>query len=370
MLGSEKEDGSSTPKDDRHSAVPGDLGGGPLVLLHDHLDGGLRPATVIDLARSTGYRELPSFDPDDLAEWFRRGANRRSLELYLETFRHTVAVLTTPECLERAAFECGEDLASDGVVYAESRFAPDIVSTPDMSMVDAIAAVDRGFAEAERRFDIVVRIIVTAMRDRPASDASARAAARCLDRRVVGFDIAGPEKGHPAAHHQLAFDVARRAGLGVTIHAGESYGLESIAEAVSVCEADRIGHGVRLIDDIGDPDDPATFGPLARRVLEEAIPLEMCPTSNIHTGAVESMATHPVGVMHRAGFVVTVNTDNRLMSDVTLSSEYLALCRQFGWRVADVGETNLAALDAAFCDDDTRSRVTARFRVSRDATRS
>lgn len=337
---------------------------GPLVVLHDHLDGGLRPSTIIDLARISGYRDLPTTDPDELATWFHRGAARRSLELYLETFRHTVAVLREPEALERAAFECGEDLAADGVAYAECRFAPAIVASSDMSIVESIGAVDRGFAAAESQCGITLRTIVTVMRDLPDSRASAHAAAISTDQRVVGFDIAGPEAGFPASAHLSAIRIARDAGLGVTIHAGESDGVEAMRDAVYACETDRIGHGVRLMDDIGDIRDVATFGPIARKILDEGIPLEMCPTSNIHTGAVIDLASHPVEAFRQAGFTLSVNTDNRLMSDVTLPSEFADLAATFGWTPDIVDDLTISALDAAFCDDDTRSQVATRLTIA------
>ena len=331
----------------------------PKVLLHDHLDGGLRVATIIELAAEIGYRDLPTTDPDDLARWFHRGAARRSLELYLETFAHTVAVMSTPEAIERVAFECGVDLAADGVVYAEPRVAPELMASPTMSIDEVIAAIGRGLRAAEAATDITLRLIVCSMRDRDISEAAASAAVRACEHGVVGFDIAGAEAGFPAGRHHRAFEIARAGGLGITIHAGEAFGLASIEEALR-CGATRLGHGVRIIDDV---DGHGTLGPLARRVRDEAICLEVCPTSNVHTAAagVTTFGEHPIDRLADLGFAVTVNTDNRLMSDVTVSSEYRALADHFGWDDDAFARANRHAVEAAFCDDDTRRAVRARL---------
>jgi len=346
--------------------VPEAIRAMPKVLLHDHFDGGLRPATVIDLARQNRYRALPTQDPDDLGDWFHRGARRRSLALYLETFAHTVGVLSTPESIERVALECAEDLAADGVVYAESRFAPELVAnrsggTGGMSLDDVIAAMARGF-DGAASYGIEMRIIVCSMRNLTISDAAAAAAVHNRDRRVVGFDLAGPEAGFPPGDHLEAFAIARAGGLGVTIHAGEAAGLESIAEAVDECRADRLGHGVRITDDItlSDGGEPS-LGVLATAVRDRQICLEVCPTSNLHTGAlgITVFAEHPIDRLARAGFAVTVNTDNRLMSEITLSGEYARLADTFSWGSAQFESVSRTALANAFCDDDTRRRVAA-----------
>ncbi|MFN8052334.1 MAG: adenosine deaminase [Acidimicrobiales bacterium] len=333
----------------------------PKVLLHDHFDGGLRPATVVELAREQGYRGLPTYDPDDLATWFHRGADRRSLELYLETFVHTVAVLRTPEAIERVAAECAEDLAADGVVYAESRLAPgEIVDAgSSMTMDHVIAAMARGFAAAPA-LGLEVRLIVCAMRNRPDSTSVAEAAVRGRDLGVVGFDIAGPEAGYPPSEHRDAFDIARAGHLGITIHAGEAAGVGSIREAMVECGANRLGHGVHVIDEVGvDDDGEVVLGPVATMVHETGICLELCPTSNVHTSAagVTSLADHPIDRLAEAGFAVTVNTDNRLMSDVSVLDEYAGLATTFGWGAAEFDAANRTALDAAFCDEATRSRL-------------
>lgn len=339
----------------------------PKILLHDHFDGGLRASTIVELAQEQGYRDLPTYDVDDLATWFHRGADRRSLELYLETFVHTVAVLTTPEAIERVAAECAEDLAADGVVYAESRLAPEEVVHADrtgrLTMDDALAAMHRGF-ESRSALDIEMRIIVCAMRNGSVSEEAARAAVRGRDCGVVGFDIAGPEAGFPPSEHRSAFDIARSGGLGITIHAGEAAGIGSIREALVDCGADRLGHGVRVVDEVGfDDDGGVRLGPVATMVHDSGICLELCPTSNVHTGAagVTTLADHPIDLLATAGFAVTVNTDNRLMSDVGVLDEYRAIADTFGWGADEFTAANRTALRAAFCDDATRRRLAPRL---------
>ena len=339
----------------------------PKVLLHDHFDGGIRTATIIDLANDIGYRDLPTYDVDDLAAWFHRGADRRSLELYLETFVHTVAVLTTPEAIERVAAECAEDLAADGVVYAESRLAPEEVVHADptgrLTMDDAIIAMRRGF-DSRADLGIEMRTIVCAMRNHSLSADAARAAVWNRDHGVVGFDIAGPETGFPPSEHLEAFDIARAGGLGITIHAGEAAGIGSIREALVDCGADRLGHGVRIVDEVGfDGDGAVALGPVAQMVRDSGTCLELCPTSNVHTAAagVMSLADHPIALLADCGFAVTINTDNRLMSDVTVLDEYRRLAETFGWGDAEFNAANRTALRTAFCDDATRARLAPRF---------
>jgi adenosine deaminase len=322
----------------------------PKVLLHDHLDGGLRPATVVELARETGYRDLPTTDPDDLGDWFRRGAARRSLELYLETFAHTVGVMGTPEAVERVAAECAEDLAADGVVYAEVRFAPELVASEVMTVDEVIAAAVRGLRSVR---GIETGFIVCAMRDGARSLEVAEAAVRLREAGVCGFDIAGPEAGFPPSDHRAAFQLLQRAEVPITIHAGEAAGAESIADALA-CGAHRLGHGLRVTDQLGDD---GRLGLVAETVHTQAIPLELCPTSNVHTGAVADLADHPVDLLRRRGFAVTVNTDNRLMSGVTLSGEIAALCATFGWGATEVADVMRTAARSAFLDDDRRRNL-------------
>jgi adenosine deaminase len=335
----------------------------PKALLHDHLDGGLRPATVVDLACETGYGRLPTEDVDELAAWFTRGADRKSLELYLETFAHTVGVMQTPDALARVAAEAAQDLAADGVVYAEIRFAPELHVERGLTLDAVVAAVQSGFREGERRAaadgrPIVVRTIITAMRQLARSREIAELAVRWRDDGVVGFDIAGPEAGYRPTRHLDAFDIVRHENFHITIHAGESFGLPSIWEAVQFCGAERLGHGVHIVDDIAvRPDGTVAMGRLSTFVRDRRIPLEMCPTSNVHTGAAESIETHPFDLLRRLRFRVTVNTDNRLMSDVSLSSEFAALDAAFDLGLGEMEWLTINALKSAFAPFDERLRL-------------
>src|ERR1017187_8389881 len=304
----------------------------PKVLLHDHLDGGLRPATIVELAAQTGYRALPTSEPVELGDWMKTAAVRGQLELYLEAFQHTVGVMQTREALVRVAAECAEDLAADGVVYAEVRFAPELHVSAGLNLDQVVEAVLEGFAIGSAGRGIRVYALLTAMRTAARSLEIAELAVRHRDEGVVGFDIAGAEAGSPPSRHLDAFQYVERENFHITIHAGEGFGLPSIWEAVQWCGADRLGHGVRIIDDITVlPDGTAQLGRLASFVRDRRIPLEMCPTSNVHTGAAASISEHPIGLLRRLSFRVTVSTDNRLMSGVTLSSEFAALGAAFGY---------------------------------------
>jgi adenosine deaminase len=332
----------------------------PKVLLHDHLDGGLRPVTVIELADEVGYTALPTSEPDELGGWFLGAAHSGSLERYLETFGHTVAVMQTAGALSRVAAECTEDLAADGVVYAEVRFAPELHVERGLDLDDVVAAVLDGIragtaraAAAGRR--IRVGCLLTAMRHAARSREIAELAVRYRDVGVVGFDIAGAEAGFPPTRHLDAFEYVRQQNAHFTIHAGEGFGLPSIWEALQWCGADRLGHGVRIVDDIAlDEDGTPRLGRLAAYVRDKRIPLEMCPTSNVHTGAAKSLAEHPIGLLTGLRFRVTVNTDNRLMSDVTMSSEMLGLAETFGYGWADLQWFTVNAMKSAFIGFDER----------------
>lgn len=332
----------------------------PKALLHDHLDGGLRPATVVDLAREYGYRGLPTEDVDELAAWIRRGADRKSLELYLDTFAHTVGVMQHPGAIARVAAECAEDLAADGVVYAEVRFAPELSTAKGLTPDEVVLAVLEGFragmtASAAAGHPIVVRALLVAMRQAAHSMEIAELAVRHRDDGVVGFDIAGPETGYRPTRHLDAFEYVRRENFHITIHAGESFGLPSIWEALQICGAERLGHGVRIIDDITvDPDGTAHLGRLAAFVRDTRVPLELCPTSNVHTGGAPSIAEHPIDLLRRLRFRVTVNTDNRLMSGVTLSSEFAALEEAFGIGLREMQWLTINALKSSFIPFDER----------------
>jgi adenosine deaminase len=331
----------------------------PKVLLHDHLDGGVRPATVIDLADRIGYTALPTTDVDKLATWFREAADSGSLERYLETFAHTVAVMQTVEGLTRVARECVEDLAADGVVYAEVRWAPEQHVEDGLSLETVVEAVLAGFAEGEAAAaaagrPIRVGAIVTAMRHAARSAEIAELAVRYRDRGVVGFDIAGAEAGFPPTRHLDAFEYLRRENFHFTIHAGEAFGLPSIWEAIQWCGTDRLGHGVRIVDDIS-PD--GTLGRLAQYVRDKRIPLEMCPSSNVQTGAAASIAQHPIGLLRRLHFRVTVNTDNRLMSRTSMTGELLLLHEAFGYGWADLQWFTINAMKSAFIGFDDRLAI-------------
>jgi adenosine deaminase len=330
----------------------------PKVLLHDHLDGGLRPRTVLELAAAVGYRDLPTTDPDELAAWFTRGADRKSLELYLEGFRHTVAVMQTRDAIERVAAECAEDLAADGIVYAEVRMAPELLTEGGLSLDEITLAMLAGFRRGAEGRPITIGLIITAMRQAARSVEIAELAVRHRDEGVVGFDIAGPEAGYPPTRHLDAFHLIARENFHFTIHAGEGFGLPSIWEALQWCGAERLGHGVRIVDDITTrPDGRVTLGRLASYVRDTRVPLEMCPTSNVHTGAAASVEEHPIDLLRRLRFRVTVNTDNRLMSGITLSSEFATLGRAFDIGLDEMEWLTLNAMKSAFWPFDGRLRI-------------
>lgn len=325
----------------------------PKALLHDHLDGGLRPSTVLEMANEIGH-ELPADDVEGLATFFRTAAHSGSLVRYLEPFAHTVAVMQTPEALHRVAYEAVEDLAADSVVYAEIRFAPELHIDNGLSLDAVVEAVLAGFADGEKAVaadgkTITVRCLVTAMRHAARSREIAELAIRFRDKGVVGFDIAGAEAGYPPTRHLDAFEYMRNNNGRFTIHAGEAFGLPSIHEAIAFCGADRLGHGVRIVDDIEAlPEGGAKLGRVAGIVRDKRIPLELCPSSNVQTGAVASIAEHPFAELARLRFRVTVNTDNRLMSDTTMSQEMLRLVEAFGYGWSDLERFTINAMKSAF----------------------
>jgi adenosine deaminase len=342
--------------------TPATIQAAPKAVLHDHLDGGLRPATIIDLAREYGHA-LPTDDVDDLTAWFRRGADRKSLELYLETFAHTFGVMQERDAIVRVAAECAEDLAADGVVYAEVRYAPELSVERGLTLDEVVEANLEGFSLGAERaaasgHPSVIKAIVTGMRQFARSLEVAECAVRWRDAGVVGFDVAGPERGYPPTRYLDAFEFVRRENFHITIHAGESFGLPSIWEALQFCGAERLGHGVRIVDDITvRPDGSVALGRLATFVRDRRIPLEMCPTSNVHTGASSSIETHPFELLRRLRFRVTVNTDNRLMSGVSMSSEMGVLDRAFGLGLGELEWLTINALKSAFAPFDERLRV-------------
>ncbi|MBS4728967.1 adenosine deaminase [Mycobacterium sp. SM1] len=335
----------------------------PKALLHDHLDGGLRPATVLDIAGRIGYDELPATDVEELGRWFHTRSYSGSLERYLEPFSHTVAVMQTPEALHRVAYECVEDLAADNVVYAEVRFAPELHIERGLSFDEVVDAVLAGFADGEKAAaaegrTITVRCLVTAMRHAALSREIAELAIRFRDKGVVGFDIAGAEAGYPPTRHLDAFEYMRDNNARFTIHAGEAFGLPSIHEAIAFCGADRLGHGVRIVDDIHvDDNGTVRLGRLASILRDKRIPLELCPSSNVHSGVVDSIAEHPFDLLARARFRVTINTDNRLMSDTSMSREMHRLAEVFGYGWSDLERFTINAMKSAFIPFDERLAI-------------
>ncbi|MEU4478518.1 adenosine deaminase [Micromonospora sp. NPDC023966] len=332
----------------------------PKALLHDHLDGGLRPATIVELAAEAGH-ELPTTDPEALGRWFAEAANSGSLERYLETFAHTVAVMQTGPALRRVARECALDLAADGVVYAEVRFAPEQHLEQNLTLDEVVDAVVTGFREgsalaAEAGTPIRVGTLLTAMRHAARSQEIAELAVRHRDTGAVGFDIAGAEAGFPPTRHLDAFEYLQRENFHFTIHAGEAFGLPSIWQAIQWCGADRLGHGVRIVDDI-TPGNPPMLGRLAAYVRDKRIPLELCPSSNVQTGAAASIADHPIGLLRDLRFRVTVNTDNRLMSGTSMSREMALLVDAFGYGWKELQWFTINAMKSAFIPFDERLKI-------------
>ncbi|RZU50286.1 adenosine deaminase [Krasilnikovia cinnamomea] len=350
----------------------------PKALLHDHLDGGLRPATVVELADAVGH-ELPERDPQRLGQWFVAAADSGSLERYLETFAHTVAVMQTEAGLHRVARECALDLAADGVVYAEVRYAPEQHLERGLSLEQVVEAVRAGFEDgaaeaAAQGRQIRIGTLLTAMRHAARSQEIAELAVRYRDSGVVGFDIAGAEAGFPPTRHLDAFEYLQRENAHFTIHAGEAFGLPSIWQAIQWCGADRLGHGVRIVDDItghvpsagsttptggsaSAPPGGPVLGRLAAYVRDKRIPLELCPSSNVQTGAAPSIAEHPIGLLHDLRFRVTVNTDNRLMSGTSMSRELTLLTEAFGWGWSELQWLTINAMKSAFIPYDERLAI-------------
>jgi adenosine deaminase len=330
----------------------------PKVLLHEHLDGVLRPQTVVELARDAKYLELPTEDPSRLAEWFHQGANQGSLAKYLEGFAHTIAVMQTEEALERIAYEQAADLNSDGVVYFETRFAPLFHTRKGLTHQQVVSAVLKGLDRGRKDFGVRSGLIICAMRNMNVSLEMAELAVDFRERGVVGFDLAGEEGGYPPKKHVDAFHYIQRENFNITVHAGEGYGKESIWQAIQYCGAHRIGHGTRLIDDIAVVDGKAVkLGDLAQYVLDKRIPLEICLLSNVHTGATPSLAEHPFRILYQEKFRVTLNTDNRLMSDTTMTREFKAAAETFGLNLDDFEKITINAMKSAFQPYDQRCDV-------------
>jgi len=321
----------------------------PKVLLHEHLDGVLRPGTIIDLAENEKYSDLPTNNPQALAQWFHEGANKGSLAKYLEGFAHTIAVMQTEESLERVAYEQAEDLANDGVVYFETRFAPIFHTKKGLTHQQIVSAVLKGLDHGRKDFGIRSGLIICAMRNMNVSLEMAELAVDFRERGVVGFDLAGEEGGFPPKKHVDAFHFIQRENFNITVHAGEGYGKESIWQAIQYCGAHRIGHGTRLIDDIAIADGKVVrMGDLAQYVLDKRIPLEICLLSNVHTGATPSLAEHPFKILYQEKFRVTLNTDNRLMSNTSMTREYESAAETFGLSLDDFEKITVNSMKSAF----------------------
>ncbi|MFJ4848534.1 MULTISPECIES: adenosine deaminase [unclassified Streptomyces] len=329
----------------------------PKAVLHDHLDGGLRPSTLVELAARIGHT-LPATDPAALAAWYYDAANSGDLVRYIATFEHTIAVMGTREGLLRVAEEYVLDLAADGVVYGEVRYAPELLVHSGLALAEVVETVQEGLAAgmakaAAAGTPVRVGTLLCAMRMADRSREVAGLAVAYRDAGVVGFDIAGAEDGFPPADHLAAFAYLREENVPFTIHAGEAHGLPSIHQAVQVCGALRIGHGVRLVDDIVD----GKLGRLAHWIRDRRIALEVCPTSNLQTGAATSVADHPITLLRDLGFRVTVNTDNRLVSGTTMTRETERLVTEAGWTVADLRTVTVDALKSAFIPFDERNAL-------------
>ena len=320
----------------------------PKVVLHDHLDGALRPSTIVELAAEQGYRGLPTTNVAELAEWFDQGMPGNSLETYLETFVHTVALMQREDAIRRVTREWVEDVAAEGVVYGEVRVAPELLTTGGLSMDRVVDVIVDELESSGRVNGVVARLICCAMRTEDNSLAVARIVADRVGSTVVAFDLAGSERGGPASRHKEAIDLVHAAGGKVTLHAGEGDGVESIRQAAVECRAHRLGHGVRIIEDIDFSGPVPRFGAVAQFVHERQIHLEVCPTSNVHTGLYPALADHPITVLVELGFSVSVSPDNRLMSRTSVTRELSQLMTVHGWDERRVNDVTDAARHAAF----------------------
>ena len=329
----------------------------PKVELHDHLDGGLRPATIIELARRAGV-ELPAREPAELAAWFHRGADRKSLSLYLEGFGVVLSVMQTAEALERIAFEALEDRAEDGIVYVELRFAPMLCTAGGLNLEEVVRSVLAGLERGRAKTGVEFGLILCGMRDQTVALETAELAVSFREKGVVGFDLAGDEYGHPPKKHLDAFEYIRRMNFNITIHAGEAFGMESIWQAIQYCGAHRIGHATRLREDMAIHGTRIEkMGSLAHFIRDKRLPLEMCLSSNVQTGAAASLDDHPFPVYYRNGFRVLLCTDNRLMSNTTLSKEMHLAVTHYNLTLDDLEKITLNAMKSSFLHHDDRIRI-------------
>ena len=345
----------------------------PKISLHDHLDGGLRTSTIIELAKDIPGLELPSRDPDALDRWFVESADSGSLVEYLKTFDITCAVMQTADNLARVAHEFVLDLAADGVIYGEIRWAPEQHLQGGLTLDEAVEAVQDGLdsgaaAAAQAGFSIRTGQLLDAMRHTGRSLEIAELAVRHRDNGVVGFDIAGPELGFPPVNHKLAFDYLASELMPVTVHAGEADGVESIRDAIVSGRALRIGHGARLIEDINWSSTEgetllASLGPVAEWIHDRGIALELCVSSNMQTGVQDAIglpneiSEHPFWVLYDLGFKVTVSPDNRLMSNTSITNELELLVDEFDYDLDDLQQFQLNAAEATFQAADDRDEL-------------
>jgi adenosine deaminase len=331
----------------------------PKVLLHDHLDGGLRPQTIIELAEKQNYKKLPTTDPTELAEWFHRGANKGNLIEYLQGFEHTCALMQNKDSLERIAYEMMEDMKNDGICYVETRFAPVLHLEKKLHYDDVITAVLNGLERGREDFGVQFGLILCGMRNMKNSLEIAELAVNYRNKGVVGFDLAGEEGGYPPKDHLEAFQFIQRENFNITIHAGEAFGKESIWQAIQFCGAHRIGHATRLLEDVvlDKNGDAVSLGELSQYVLDKRLPLEICLLSNVHTGAIDSLENHPFGIFYKKKFRVFLNTDDRLMSDTTLTKEYLTAAELFGISLDDIERLNINAMKSAFIPYEERLKI-------------
>lgn len=322
----------------------------PKVLLHDHLDGGLRPQTIIELADELGYKKLPTKDPKELARWFHRGANKGNLVEYLQGFEHTCGVMQTKDSLERVAYEMMEDMKNDGVCYVETRFAPVFHTQKGLYYEDSVNAVLKGLERGKKDFNVGFGLIICGMRNMKNTLDFAELAVNFRNQGVVGFDLAGEEGGYPPKKHIDAFQFIERANFNITIHAGEAFGKESIWQAIQWCGAHRIGHATHLMEDFtfDKNGNVLSFGDLAQYILDKRIPLEICLLSNVHTGAVDKIENHPFGILFKEKFRVIINTDDRLMSDTTMTKEFQLAIKHFNLSFDDVEKLTINAMKSAF----------------------
>lgn len=322
----------------------------PKVLLHDHLDGGLRSQTVIELAKDIKYNKLPTTDAGELSEWFHLGANKGNLVEYLQGFEHTCAVMQTKEALFRVSYEMMEDMKKDGVCYVETRFAPVFHTSKGLYYEDVMDSVLEGLEKGKKDFGVGYGLILCGMRNMKNTLEIAELAVSYRNNGVVGFDLAGEEGGYPPKKHLDAFQYIKQKNFNITIHAGEAFGKESIWQAIQICGAHRIGHATRLIEDIvfDKEGNVVALGNLAQYILDTRLPLEICLLSNVHTGAVDKIENHPFFKLYKEKFRVLLNTDDRLMSDTTLTKEYATASELFGISLDDIEKLNINAMKSSF----------------------